>query len=125
MTHVTFTHFSFTIVSHTSTPNFKELLSYHVPTMCRKVEIQKYLVDRTSAYHPVITEIVAVTLQCVLGSAERNVMLRKASIPQVCPSVYSLLMEDEGSSRSEERLDLSVQGQLKPLGLWFHGRLLK
>lgn len=79
--------------------------------MCRKVEIQKYLVDRTSDYHPVITEIVAVTLQCVLGSAERNVMLCKASIPQVCPSVYSLLMEDEGSSHSEERLDLPVQGQ--------------
>lgn len=121
MTHVTFTHFSFTIVSHTSTPNFKELLSYHVPTMCRKVEIQKYLVDRTSDYHPAITEIVAVTLQCVLGSAERNVMLCKASIPQVCPSVYSLLMEDEGSSHSEERLDLTSSRSTNHWGCGFTG----
>ena len=89
MTHVTFTHISFAIVSHTSTPNFKELLSCHVPTMYQKVEIQKYFVDSTNDYHPVITEIVAVTLQCVLGSAERNVMLCKASIPQICPPVYS------------------------------------
>lgn len=59
------------------------------PTWAQKVETQKYLVGSTNDYHPVITEIVAMTLKCVLGSAERNVKLRKASIQQICPPVYS------------------------------------
>lgn len=47
----------------------------------QKVAIQKYLVDSTNDNCPVMTEIVALSLECVLlGSADSSVKLCKGSV---------------------------------------------
>lgn len=80
------------------------------------------MVDSTKDYHPVIKEIVALTLECLFSSAESSVALCQASVQKIF-SIILLQMEDEGFPKVREGTFTSSRSTEELLGLY--GRLLR